>query len=224
MQCQASSRGFWAVGLLPGHGCPSLSWPAPLAASQVYVRPLAAGRRTVGADAAAAAAHGGDGMMSETGDELGAAPGGAAGGAGGALGNASGGRGVYAFYFNIGSVDSFEHAMEEAQEALGVPPARHVPILYTTEVSWQQELWRLLPTILLIGGYVWFTRRQLGGLGGPGGGPGGRGIFNVGKASVSARPPPLCMPCSPYSILGWWTGCGARATPDGVFGRCHGAR
>lgn len=60
---------------------------------------------------------------------------------------------------------------------------RHVPIVYTSEVSWQQELWRLLPTILLIGGYVWFTRRQLGGLGG-GGGPGGRGIFNVGKASV----------------------------------------
>ena len=29
-------------------------------------------------------------------------------------------------------------------------------------------------------------RRQLGGLGGPGGGPGGRGIFNVGKASVSS--------------------------------------
>ena len=60
---------------------------------------------------------------------------------------------------------------------------RHVPIVYTSEVSWQQELWRLLPTLLLIGGYVWFTRRQLGGLGG-GGGPGGRGIFNVGKASV----------------------------------------
>lgn len=77
--------------------------------------------------------------------------------------------------------------------------------MYTTEVSWQQELWRLLPTILLIGGYVWFTRRQLGGLGGPGGGPGGRGIFNVGKASVSvpsaaplagqlAREGVLCMP------------------------------
>ena len=56
--------------------------------------------------------------------------------------------------------------------------------MYTSEVSWQQELWRLLPTILLIGGYVWFTRRQLGGLGG-GGSPGSRGIFNVGKASVT---------------------------------------
>lgn len=45
-----------------------------------------------------------------------------------------------------------------------------------------QELLRLAPTILLIAGYVWFTRRQMGGLGGQG--PGGRGLFNVGKAQV----------------------------------------
>ena len=47
-----------------------------------------------------------------------------------------------------------------------------------------QELLRLAPTILLIAGYVWFTRRQMGGLGGQG--PGGRGLFNVGKAQVSS--------------------------------------
>ena len=45
-----------------------------------------------------------------------------------------------------------------------------------------QELLRLVPTMLLIAGYVWFTRRQMGGLGGQG--PGGRGLFNVGKAQV----------------------------------------
>jgi AFG3 family protein len=147
---------------------------------KVYVRPAAAGRRTVGGSAAADAAGGelglGDGTSGGDGDDLGFGQPSAAGPMGGQ-------RGVYKFYFNIGSVDAFEHAMEEAQEALGVPAARHVPIVYTSEVSWQQELWRLLPTILLIGGYVWFTRRQLGGLGG-GGGPGGRGIFNVGKATV----------------------------------------
>ena len=48
-----------------------------------------------------------------------------------------------------------------------------------------QELLRLAPTILLIAGYVWFTRRQMGGFGGVGGGGGGRGIFNVGKAQAS---------------------------------------
>ena len=49
-------------------------------------------------------------------------------------------------------------------------------------ISELQELLRLAPTILLIAGYVWFTRRQMGGLGGQG--PGGRGLFNVGKAQV----------------------------------------
>ena len=90
----------------------------------------------------------------------------------------------YKFFFNIGSIDSFERKMEEAQEDLGWSPSSWVPITYANELSWQQELLRLAPTILLIAGYVWFTRRQLGGLGGQG--PGGRGIFNVGKAQACA--------------------------------------
>ena len=52
-----------------------------------------------------------------------------------------------------------------------------------------QELLRLAPTILLIAGYVWFTRRQMGGLGGQG--PGGRGLFNVGKAQVRSYKQPV---------------------------------
>ena len=39
----------------------------------------------------------------------------------------------------------------------------------------------MAPTVLLIAGYVWFTRRQMGGFAG---GAGGRGLFNVGKAQV----------------------------------------
>ncbi|KAG7669398.1 hypothetical protein KSW81_007553 [Nannochloris sp. 'desiccata'] len=96
----------------------------------------------------------------------------------------SSGGSSYRFFFNIGSVDAFERALEEAQESMGVDASRRIPVTYTSEVSWQQEIWRLAPTLLLIAGYVWFTRRQLGGLGG-GGGPGGRGIFNVGKAHVT---------------------------------------
>jgi ATP-dependent Zn protease len=61
---------------------------------------------------------------------------------------------------------------------------RQVPITYTNEMGWTTELLRLLPTIGLIGLYIWFTRRQLGGFGGGGGGMGGRGIFNVGKAQA----------------------------------------
>ena len=53
-----------------------------------------------------------------------------------------------------------------------------------------QEILRLAPTLLLIAGYVWFTRRQMGGLSGTAGG--GRGLFNVGKAQV-CRLPGICL-------------------------------
>ena len=82
----------------------------------------------------------------------------------------------------MGSLDSFERKLEEAQEDLGIDPDHQLPVTYTNELSWGQEILRLAPTLLLIAGYVWFTRRQMGGFGG--GGPGGRGIFNVGKAQV----------------------------------------
>ena len=88
------------------------------------------------------------------------------------------------YSFNIGSVESFDRKMEEAQEALGFDPNEFIPITYTNELSWSQELLHLLPTLLLIGGYVWFTRRGMGGGGMGGGMGGGRGIFNVGKAQV----------------------------------------
>ncbi|KAK9805904.1 hypothetical protein WJX73_003524 [Symbiochloris irregularis] len=88
---------------------------------------------------------------------------------------------TYKFCFNIGSIESFERKMEEAQDDLGISPNNYVPIVYTNELSWQQEIWRLAPTLLLIAGYVWFTRRQMGGFTGT---AGGRGLFNVGKAQV----------------------------------------
>ena len=90
----------------------------------------------------------------------------------------------YKFYFNIGSVDSFERQLEEAQETLGWNPDEFIPITYTSQVSWSSELLRLAPTILLIAGYVWFTRRSMGGgMGGMGGGS--RSLFNVGKAHIA---------------------------------------
>ena len=69
---------------------------------------------------------------------------------------------------------------------------RQVPITYTREMAWATELLRLLPTIGLIGLYIWFTRRQLGGGFGGGGGMGGRGIFNVGKAQARRLRPLVC--------------------------------
>ncbi|XP_065852224.1 ATP-dependent zinc metalloprotease FTSH 8, mitochondrial-like [Euphorbia lathyris] len=89
----------------------------------------------------------------------------------------------YKYYFNIGSVESFEEKLEEAQEALGTDPHDYIPVTYMNEVNWFQELMRFAPTALLLG-TLWFTgRRMQSGLGvGGSGGRGGRGIFNMGKA------------------------------------------
>ncbi|XP_059667838.1 ATP-dependent zinc metalloprotease FTSH 10, mitochondrial-like [Cornus florida] len=93
----------------------------------------------------------------------------------------------YKYYFNIGSVDSFEEKLEEAQEALRIDPHNHVPVTYVNEMNWYQELMRFGPTILILGVLFFMGRRmQQGGLGvgGPGG-KGARGIFSIGKAQVT---------------------------------------
>ena len=40
------------------------------------------------------------------------------------------------YTFNIGSVDSFERQLEQAQKDLGLPAADWVPVQYTTETNW----------------------------------------------------------------------------------------
>ncbi|GAY47922.1 hypothetical protein CUMW_108070 [Citrus unshiu] len=90
------------------------------------------------------------------------------------------------YYFNIGSVESFEEKLEEAQEALGIDPHDYIPVTYENEVNWYQELMRFAPTALLFGA-LWFMGRKMQsglGVGGPGG-RGGRGIFNIGKATIT---------------------------------------
>ncbi|PWA42553.1 AFG3-like protein 2 [Artemisia annua] len=56
----------------------------------------------------------------------------------GARGNVS----HYKYYFNIGSVETFEEKLEEAQEALGVDPHNYVPVTYLSETNWLQEMIR----------------------------------------------------------------------------------
>ena len=91
------------------------------------------------------------------------------------------------YYFNIGSLESFERKLEEAQEQLGMDQRDFVPVTYVNEVAWSAELARLAPTLLLLAGFVFLNRRIGGmpGMGGPGGGGPGGTIFNVGKATVS---------------------------------------
>ncbi|XP_039163347.1 ATP-dependent zinc metalloprotease FTSH 10, mitochondrial [Eucalyptus grandis] len=99
---------------------------------------------------------------------------------------ARGHGGQYKYYFNIGSVESFEEKLEEAQEALGVDPHDYVPVTYVSEMLWYQEILRFAPTLLLLGSLLYMGRRMQGGLGvGGGSGRGARGIFNIGKAHVT---------------------------------------
>ncbi|KAM0999431.1 hypothetical protein FF1_006127 [Malus domestica] len=94
--------------------------------------------------------------------------------------------GQYKYYFNIGSVESFEEKLEDAQEALGIDSHDFVPVTYASEMVWYQELMRFAPTLLLLGSLLFMGRKMQGGLGigGPGG-KSGRGIFNIGKAQVT---------------------------------------
>ncbi|KAM8762428.1 mitochondrial inner membrane m-AAA protease component AFG3L1-like isoform 2-T2 [Acanthopagrus schlegelii] len=75
-------------------------------------------------------------------------------------------------WFNIGSVDSFEHNLEMAQQDVGLDSTQRVPVFYTSE-SDGTLLLTVLPTLLLVG-FLLFATRQ-----GPmGGGRGGRGRGN----------------------------------------------
>ena len=94
--------------------------------------------------------------------------------------------GQYKYFFTIGSVESFEEKLEEAQEALGIDPHDYVPVTYVSDMMWYQELMRFAPTLLLLGTLMYMGRRMQGGLGvGGGSGKGARGIFNIGKAHVT---------------------------------------
>jgi AFG3 family protein len=90
------------------------------------------------------------------------------------------------YYFNIGSVDSFEEKLEEAQEALGIDSHDFVPVTYVAEVNWFQELIRFAPTVFLVG-LIYFTGKRMQSGFNIGGGPGKSrgGIFNIGKATVT---------------------------------------
>ncbi|EPS71434.1 hypothetical protein M569_03325, partial [Genlisea aurea] len=94
--------------------------------------------------------------------------------------------GQYKYYFNIGSIESFEDKLEEAQKAMGVDPHNYVHVTYASEGAWFQELLRYGPTLLLLGSFAFMALRMQSGLGvgGPGA-KGARGIFNIGKAHIT---------------------------------------
>ncbi|KAJ3401821.1 AAA ATPase afg3 [Chytriomyces hyalinus] len=83
------------------------------------------------------------------------------------------------YHFSIGSVDSFERNLELAQRELGIPSRERIPVSFSNETSVFNLLLNFAPTLLLLGGLVWMSRRA----GGAGGGAGGsNGIFGIGKS------------------------------------------
>ncbi|KAH8423292.1 ATP-dependent metallopeptidase FtsH/Yme1/Tma family protein [Aspergillus melleus] len=82
---------------------------------------------------------------------------------------------MFNFYFSIGSVDSFERRLDQAQDELGIPSAERIPVSYVTEVSWGPTIMSFAPTLLLIGSFLWFRRAA-------GGGGGQSGLFGMGKS------------------------------------------
>ncbi|ORY94726.1 peptidase family M41-domain-containing protein [Syncephalastrum racemosum] len=80
------------------------------------------------------------------------------------------------FYFSIGSIDSFERHLEDAQNELGIPSSERIPVAYHDEISVLNTALHFAPTLLLIGVLYYMTKR------GPGGG--GQGIFGIGKSKA----------------------------------------
>lgn len=85
------------------------------------------------------------------------------------------GQSVSPYYFSIGSTESFERNLYEANQEFEIPPREGVPIAYKNQTSALSVALSFAPTLLLIGAFV-FMARRMGGAGGAG------GMFKVGKA------------------------------------------
>jgi AFG3 family protein len=83
------------------------------------------------------------------------------------------------YYFTIGSLDSFEHKLARAQDESGVAGDFRVPVNYVQEGHFVRTVFQFLPTLLMLAGLFWLTKRSAqGAAGGPG------GIFGVGKSQA----------------------------------------
>lgn len=76
-------------------------------------------------------------------------------------------------WFSIGSVETFERNLDNAQSDLGIDASRGVPVLYKTQMEMSNVL-SALPTLLMVGFLIWSMRRASGMMGSMGG-KGGRG-------------------------------------------------
>lgn len=80
------------------------------------------------------------------------------------------------YRFAIGSVDSFEKKLEEAQKAVGIDPFNEIPVQYTNETTTRSEVLSVLPSLFLMGAAFYFMRFAAGSMGGMGGSGRGGGM------------------------------------------------
>ncbi|CAI1948364.1 hypothetical protein SEUBUCD646_0E00990 [Saccharomyces eubayanus] len=87
--------------------------------------------------------------------------------------------------FTIGSVDIFEEQMDQIQDLLNIPPRDRIPVKYIERSSPFAVLFPFLPTVILLGGLYFITRKINSSPPNANGGAGGGGLggmFNVGKS------------------------------------------
>lgn len=95
------------------------------------------------------------------------------------------------YTFNIGSVDSFERQLEQAQRDLSLPTSEWVPVQYTTETNWMNLIMGgpFIYIFLILWG-IWIASRRTSEFMANNpmmskGGPGGlNNIFSITKANV----------------------------------------
>lgn len=96
-----------------------------------------------------------------------------------AVPNATQGGSPKVYTFTIGSVQSFEKNLDEAQDQLGIPPTDRIPVSYEESGGGLGNLvFAFGPTLLFIGLILWTQRSMGGGRGGAG------GMFSFGKSKA----------------------------------------
>jgi len=83
--------------------------------------------------------------------------------------------------FTIGSVESFEKNLENAQNELGIPNWKKIPVIYSNNKGSSNKLMDYLPTILIFG-CIWWASRNSGGKTPTPMGP--QGIFGLSRSNA----------------------------------------
>ena len=87
------------------------------------------------------------------------------------------------YKFAIGSVDTLERKLEEAQVSMGIDYKDQVPIQYAPDSTITTELLGIMPYVLVYGILFTMVRNSAAFKGGAGG-AGGGGIFQIGKSTA----------------------------------------